>query len=55
MGNHHGGRTETPATAQWRFHERHFSAARLGTYVNVCAGDREAAAELYRWNGEVCG
>lgn len=59
MGNHHRDRRDdqgdTAVSAHWRFHERHFSAARLGTYVSACAGDRDVAAQLYRWNGELSG
>ncbi len=35
--------------------ERLISVERFGTYVTACNRDRQQAAELYRWTGEIAG
>lgn len=35
--------------------QRHFSSARLSTYVRASGGDLEAAVDLYRWNAAAAG
>ncbi len=35
--------------------EHFVSKPRFASYVDACAGDRERAAELYHWTGEVAG